>query len=319
MQKKKTIITLGILLLLAIIATLWWWKRDSNATPTYREATATRGRIELTVQSTGTVHPRNRIEIKPPLAGRAEEVVVREGQGVKKGQVLLWMSSSERAALIDAARARGPEEVKRWEEFYRATPVVAPIDGTVIQRTVEPGQSFAATDALLVIADRLLVEAQVDETDIAKIRVQLPARIQLDAYPEDIVAATVGAVAYEAKTVNNVTTYTVDVLPSKVPPAMRSGMTATVSFVLAAKENVLQVPSHALRDTDGRKSVLMPDVKGAPREQIVEIGLSDGRQTEILSGLAEGDKLLIPQVRRDNKATSGRSPLSPGGRPREKR
>lgn len=318
MQKKKIIITSGVILLLAIVASLWWWQRDRNAAPTYREVTATRGKIELTVQSTGTVRPRNRIEIKPPLAGRAEEVVVREGQGVKKGQVLLWMSSSERAALIDAARARGPEEVKRWEEFYRATPVVAPIAGTVIQRTVEPGQSFAATDALLVIADRLLVEAQVDETDIAKIRVKLPARIQLDAYPEDIVPASVGAVAYEAKTVNNVTTYTVDVLPSKVPPSMRSGMTATVIFVLVAKENVLQVPSHALRDKDGRKSVLVPDAKGAAREQVVETGLSDGRQTEILSGLAEGDKLLIPQVRRDSKG-AGRSPFSPGGRPREKR
>ena len=318
MQKKKILIALGVILLLTIIATLWWWQRDRNAAPTYREATTTRGRIELAVQSTGTVRPRNRIEIKPPLAGRAEEVVVREGQSVKKGQVLLWMSSSERAALIDAARARGPEEVKRWEEFYRATPVVAPIAGTVIQRTVEPGQSFAATDPLLVIADRLLVEAQVDETDIAKIRVQLPARIQLDAYPEDIVAATVSAVAYEAKTVNNVTTYTVDVLPTKVPPAMRSGMTATVSFVLATKENVLQIPSHALRDKDGQKAVLVPDAKDAPREQAVEIGLSDGRQTEILSGLVEGDKLLVPQVRRDNKA-SPRSPLSPGGRPREKR
>ena len=319
MQKKKTFIVLAVFLLLAAAAGLWWALRDKNPSPAYREASVTRGPIEVTVQSTGTVHPRNRIEIKPPLAGRAEEVVVREGQRVRKGQVLLWMSSSERAALIDAARARGPEEVKRWEEFYRATPVVAPIDGTVIQRTVEPGQSFAATDALLVIADRLLVEAQVDETDIAKIRVQLPARIQLDAYPEDIVPATVGAVAYEAKTVNNVTTYTVDVLPSKVPPTMRSGMTATVTFVLATKENVLHVPAHALRDKDGRKSVLVPDAKGAPREQVVETGLTDGRQTEIRSGLADGDKLLIPQLRRDTKAASGRGLFTPGGRPRDKK
>ena len=100
---------------------------------------------------------------------------------------------------------------------------------------------------------------------------------------------------------------------------MRSGMTATVTFIIAAKENVLQVPAHALRDKDGRKSVLVPQPKGAPREQAVETGLSDGRQTEILSGLAEGDKLLIPQVRRDTKGAPGRSPLSPGGRPRDKK
>lgn len=319
MQKKTIVITLGAVLLLAGAAGLWWWMRPGNASPTYREVSVTRGRIEVMVQSTGTVQPRNRIEIKPPLAGRAEEVAVREGQVVKKGQVLLWMSSSERAALIDAARARGPEEVRRWEEFYRATPVVAPIGGTVIQRKVEPGQSFTGADALLVIADRLLVEAQVDETDIAQVRLNLPARIVLDAYPEEPVPATVGAVAYEAKTVSNVTTYTVDVLPTKVPPAMRSGMTATVTFVIVAKENVLQVPAHSLRDKDGRKSVLVPDAKGTPREQVVEVGLSDGRQIEILSGLTEGDKLLIPQLRRDNKSAVGSSPFSPGGRPRDKK
>jgi macrolide-specific efflux system membrane fusion protein len=279
----------------------------------------TRGRIEVTVQSTGIVQPRNRLEVKPPLAGRAEEVVVQEGQIVKKGQVLLWMSSSERAALIDAARARGPEEVKRWEEFYRATPVVSPIDGTVILRKIEPGQSFTASDALLVIADRLLVEAQVDETDIALIRLRLPARIVLDAYPEESVPASVGALAYEAKNVSNVTTYTVDVVPARIPAQMRSGMTATVTFLITVKDDVLQVPAHALHDDDGHKSVLVPGANGVPREQAVETGLSDGRQTEILSGLNEGDRVLIAQAKRDNKRAGSASPLSPGARPRTKK
>jgi len=319
MKKKMTFILIGIMALGAIAAGLWWWRLAGNSTPAYREESVTRGRIEVTVQSTGIVQPRNRLEVKPPLAGRAEEVAVQEGQVVKKGQVLLWMSSSERAALIDAARARGPEEVKRWEEFYRATPVVSPINGTVILRKIEPGQSFTASDALLVIADRLLVEAQVDETDIALIRLRLPARILLDAYPGESVPANVGALAYEAKSVSNVTTYTVDVVPARIPALMRSGMTATVTFLIAAKDDVLRVPSHALRDDNGSKSLLVPGTNGAPREQAVETGLSDGRQTEILSGLSEGDKVLIAQVKRDNKPTGSSSPLSPGARPRTKK
>jgi macrolide-specific efflux system membrane fusion protein len=168
MKRKIIILLVGAALLLATAAGLWWWTRADTSSLTYRAVSATRGRLEVTVQSTGTVQPLNRLEIKPPLAGRAEQVLVREGQVVKKGQVLLWMSSNERAALIDAARARGPEEVRRWEEFYRATPVIAPIDGTIILRNIEPGQSFTANDAVLVIADRLQVEAQVDETDIAQ-------------------------------------------------------------------------------------------------------------------------------------------------------
>jgi len=318
MKKKIVIILIGTLILAAIVVGLWWWRQANSASPAYREVSVTRGRIEVTVQSTGTVQPRNRLEIKPPLAGRAEEVAVQEGQIVKKGQVLLWMSSSERAALIDAARARGPEEVRRWEEFYRATPVTSPIDGTVILRKIEPGQSFTANDAILVIADRLLVEAQVDETDLAQIRLHLPAQIVLDAYPGESVPASVGALAYEAKTVSNVTTYTVDVVPARIPARMRSGMTATVTFLISAKENVLQVPAHALRDDDGRKTVLVPEANGVPREQEVETGLSDGRQTEILSGLNEGDKVLIAQAKRD-KRTGGASPLSPGARSRTKK
>ncbi len=319
MQQKTSIILIGLVALGAIAAGLWWWRQADSSSPAYREESVTRGRIEVTVQSTGIVQPRNRLEVKPPLAGRAEEVSVQEGQIVKKGQVLLWMSSSERAALIDAARARGPEEVRRWEEFYRATPVVSPIGGTVIQRKIEPGQSFTASDALLVIADRLLVEAQVDETDIALIRLRLPARILLDAYPGESVPASVGALAYEAKSVSNVTTYTVDVVPARIPAQMRSGMTATVTFLIAAKDDVLRVPSHALRNDSGHKSVLVPGADGAPRTQEVDTGLSDGRLTEILSGLNEGDKVLIAQVKRDNKSTGSASPLSPGGRPRTKK
>jgi len=318
MKKKTVLIFVGIIVLAAVVAGLWWWRQASSASPAYREVSVTRGRIEVTVQSTGAVQPRNRLEVKPPLPGRAEQVLVEEGQAVKKGQVLLWMSSSERAALIDAARARGPEEVRRWEEFYRATPVSSPIDGTVILRKLEPGQSFTANDALLVIADRLLVEAQVDETDLAQIRLRLPAQIVLDAYPGDVVPATVGALAYEAKTVSNVTTYTVDVVPARIPARMRSGMTATVTFLISSKENVLQVPAHALHDDDGRKSVLVPDANGVPREQAVETGLSDGRQTEILSGLNEGDKVLIAQAKRD-KPSGSASPLSPGARSRTKK
>lgn len=318
MKKRTATILIGIILLASIAAGLWWWKQGSGASPAYREVSVTRGRIEVTVQSTGTVQPRNRLEIKPPLAGRAEQVLIEEGQAVKKGQVLLWMSSSERAALIDAARARGPEEVSRWEEFYRATPVTSPIDGTVILRKIEPGQSFTASDALLVIADRLLVEAQVDETDLALIRLRLPAKIVLDAYPGESVPATVSALAYEAKTVSNVTIYTVDVAPARIPARMRSGMTATVTFLISAKEDVLQVPSHALHDNDGVMSVLVPGANGEPRIQVVETGLSDGRLTEILSGLKDGDKVLIAQAKRDKKRNGTTSPFSAGSRKAKK-
>ncbi len=114
----------------------------------------TRGNMVANIPSTGIVTPRNRLEIKPPVSGRVEEVMVEEGDRVKKGQILAWISSSDRAALLDAARAKGAEELKYWEDVYKPAPIIAPIDGFIILRNVEPGQAFTVNDAVLVMADK---------------------------------------------------------------------------------------------------------------------------------------------------------------------
>jgi macrolide-specific efflux system membrane fusion protein len=239
-------------------------------------------------------------------------VLVEEGQSVRRGAVLAWMSSTERAALLDAARAKGPDEVKHWEELYRATPILAPIDGTVILRNVEPGQSFTSNDAVFVMSDRLIVVAQVDETDIGLVHLKQAARIELDAYPGQRFDGQVAQIAYDAKTVSNVTTYAVDVLPHKVPPFMRSGMTANVTFRIASRSNVVLVPSEAVRLVDGRSVVLVPGAAGAaPQERTVETGLSDGKRTEIVAGVNEGETLLAGQFKTPKREDSKSSPLTP--------
>jgi len=280
----------------------------------YRERKVKRGEIETTIVSTGTVAPKNRLEIKPPIPGRAEDVLVDEGARVRKGQILAWMSSTERAALLDAARARGPEEVKRWEEFYRATPIVSPINGTVILRKIEPGQTFTSADAVLVIADRLIVEAQVDETDIAQVKPKQPSRIVLDAYGGSPIPGWVDALAYEAKMVNNVTTYTVDVQPKNVPPFMRAGMTANVYFILSHKDDALLLPAVAVRKRRDESFVLIRDENGEPIEHGVETGVTDGKNIEITSGLKEGDTVLIAQAKARKKNNGGSNPFSAFGK-----
>lgn len=308
-RSRRAWIALALVVLAAGSITLWRWQQSSDA-PAMREVRAARGDIEVNVQTTGTVRPGNRLEIKPPLAGRAEEVLAQEGQAVRRGQILAWMSSNERAALLDAARAQGEAEVKRWAELYRPTAVVSPIDGTVILRAIEPGQSFTTTDTLLVVADRLIVEAQVDETDIAQVRLGQTATVVLDAYPGEPIPAKVSAIAFEAKTVNNVTTYTVDVQPGRIPPFMRSGMTTNVLFRLTRKENVLWLPSQALRQQNGASYVMTAgEAGGKPVETRVETGISDGKRTEIVSGLGEGQVVLVQGLRASSKP-AGTNPLS---------
>ncbi len=293
-----------------------YWRGDGETPPAYREVTVTRGNLEVTILSTGIVQPKNRLEIKPPVAGRADEVLVDEGRVVKKGQIMAWMSSTERAALIDAARAKGPEEVKRWEDIYRATPVLAPINGTVILRNIEPGQTFTVGDAVFVMSDLLTIKAQVDETDIAQVRLRQPAHIALDAYPDRPFPGRVDQIAYDAKTVNNVTTYEVDVLPEKTPAFMRSGMTANVSFVLSSLENVLLLPADAVKWRDGRTYALLPPAKSnaAPAEKEIKTGMSDGKHVEVLEGVVEGEKLLALRLQTGADTGSASSPFMPFGR-----
>ena len=310
-HKYRWQIAIVVLLILGVGGTLWYWYAGREAAPVYREVGVTRGDIQLTILSTGVVQPKNRLEIKAPIPGRAEQVLVDQGDKVHKGQILAWMSSTERAALMDAARSKGPEELKRWEELYRPTPIMAPLDGTLITRNLEPGQTFTSADAVFVMSDYLIVNAQVDETDLAQIRLRQPASIVLDAYPDRPFTGNVVQIAYDAKTINNVTTYDVEVLPTKTPAFMLSGMTANVSFVQASRHDVLLVPADAVKVRDGRSTVLLAPAQksGKPVEREIKTGLSDGKHIEALDGVTEGERLLVMRIRTGNGA--GASPFSP--------
>ena len=316
MRNHRVAIAAAALVLMIGGGAVMYWISGRDTAPVYREVTVSRGDLDVTILSTGTVAPKNRLDIKAPIPGRAEQVLVDEGYKVTKGQILAWMSSTERAALIDAARAKGPDELKHWEELYRPTPVLAPVNGTIITRNVEAGQTFTSADAIFVMSDYLIVVAQVDETDLAQIRLQQPVSIVLDAYPDQPLAGKVSEIAYDAKTVNNVTTYSVNVLPDKTPVFMRSGMTANVSFVTASRRGVLLLPADAIKVRGSHSYVLLAPAQpnGKPVEKEVKTGLSDGKRTEVLDGAAEGDRLLV--VRISTGGPSASSPLNPFGRRR---
>jgi macrolide-specific efflux system membrane fusion protein len=243
-----------------------------------------------------------------------EQVMVREGQKVTKGQIIAIMSSTERAAMLDAARAKGAEEYKRWAELYLATPIMAPINGTIILRSVEPGQTFTTTDAILTMSDRLTVKAQVDETDIAQIKLKERAEIVLDAYPGEKIKAVADQIAFDSKTVNSVTTYLVDALPEGQTPAfMRSGMTANVTFYVQDKKDILVVASEALRVQNGVTYLLIQGQDGRPQNREVKVGISDGKFTEILDGADEGEIAMVAEVRLSSGKQGGSNPFSPFG------
>jgi membrane fusion protein, macrolide-specific efflux system len=251
------------------------------------------GNIRNLITATGTVEPQNRLEMKPAISGRIEEILVQEGDVVKKGQTLALMSSQDRAALLDAAALQDEQSLKYWSEVYKKVPLTAPIDGEVIVRAVEPGQSVTTATAILVLSDRLIINAQVDETDIGKVKIGQAVIITLDAYPSIEIKGKVDHIAYESNLVNNVTIYEVDILPEQVPDFFRSGMSANVAIVEKAKDNVLLIPNDALIKEKEESFVRLAGAPGAPGEmRKISLGMSDDMHTEVVSGLDPNDTII---------------------------
>jgi macrolide-specific efflux system membrane fusion protein len=320
MKNKRTLKIGFILILIAASFFVWRKQRRKSGQERFKTVAVERGSIRITVQATGTTMPQNRLELKPPISGRIESIGVQEGEKVEKGEILAWLSSTERAALLDAARAKGKKELAYWEEVYKPTPLVSPMNGVIIARNMEPGQTVTAQDIPLVMSDRLIVKAQVDETDIGQLQLGQQAELVLDAYPGRRIPGKISHIAYESKTVNNVTMYEVELLPESVPPYMRAGMTANVLFLVREKADVLILPEEAVRKTDGEESVLVPSdqtkKKRRGEKKTVETGLSDGKRIEIVSGLSEGEAVLVPEMRLDKaggQRTGGGNPFSPFG------
>jgi macrolide-specific efflux system membrane fusion protein len=294
---------------------LWSWlgrgkakeARDELINPVY-------GSIETSITATGTVQPNNRLEVRPPVSGRVEKVLVEEGQEVKAGDILALISSTDRAALMDMARLEGAGVVKEWEEVYKAAPLLAPLDAEVIVKAANPGQTVSPSDAVIVLSDRLIVQAQVDETDIGKVKTGQAAVITLDAYPDISVTGEVSHIYYESRTVNNVTIYQVDILPHSLPELFRSGMSASVRIIQQRKEQVLSLPHDAV-DKKGKKAyVFVKEGKNKPSRREVSLGVADDANVEIASGLTEDDSVVRKTVPYDAaRKQRASSPFMPGG------
>ncbi len=270
------------------------------------------GTIRSSVITTGMVEPQNRLEIKPPVGGRVEEVRKQEGDQVAVGDVLALISSTERASLLDAARLQDAKTLDYWQNVYKPIPLVSPIVGQVIVRSVEPGQTLTASDTVIVLSDRLIVTAQVDETDIGNIKVGQKAIVTLDAYPDIQVKGEVSHISYESKVTNNVTIYDVDIIPETVPDVFRSGMSANVEIVREEVENALLVPQYVLSGDKVAGFTVDVDRNGRAVKQDVTVGIVDNENVQILTGLTDADTVIWKKKVISKEARgAGKSPFMP--------
>ena len=182
---KRTIVVIIAALAVAAGGAYLHRKKSARAGAGYSPAAASAQEISESVDTTGAVAPMNRVEIQPSAAGRIERILVEEGDRIKTGQVLALMSSSDRVAILDAARAMGEEQYNYWQDAYKPIKVVAPLDGTIILKNIVEGQTVGQSTVLFAMSDRLILIANVDESDVGKIRDGQRAVITLDAYPNE--------------------------------------------------------------------------------------------------------------------------------------
>jgi len=250
--------------------------------------------FEVTVSAAGTVSPENRVSITSPIAGRIDRILVEEGARVRKGQVLSWMSSTDRAALLDSAKVQGEAAMQELLEVYKPTPILSPSIGTIIAKNIVAGQTVSQSNVLFELSDRLVIVADVDETDLGKITLGQLARVTVDSFPGLVVQSRVARIAHQSKTKNSINVYEVLLLPEQVPTEFRSGLTASVQFVYQVKETALLLPTWV---AEGRENVelefLRKGIDGKSQQQKVRLGFSNGQKIEILQGLDSGDIVLV--------------------------
>ncbi len=232
------------------------------------------------------------------------------------------------------------EEVQRAQTNLGYATITSPIDGVVLSKSVEEGQTVAAsfsTPELFTIAQDLTnmqVVADVDEADIGDVKNGERVTFTVDAYPDDTFEGTVTQVRQEATTTNNVVTYEVVISAPNADLKLKPGLTANVTIFTAERKNVLSVPSKALRYTPTKETVgkmKIVDCNGKNKvwtldgnrivAHSVNIGMTDGTHTEILSGVSSGTAVITglnvttetsEEETTDESSSSESSPFQPG-------
>jgi HlyD family secretion protein len=226
-------------------------------------------------------------------------------------------------ASVNAAKAQIAQTeaaLKLVETNLRYTKIISPVDGVVISRNVDVGQTVAAsfqTPTLFTIAQdltKMQIDTNVDEADIGKVNVGQNVEFTVDAFPELIFKGKVWQIRNSPITVQNVVTYDVVIQVDNSDLKLKPGMTANVSIIISTQKNVLKVPNAALRFKIDEKEKKTTEKKvaggsglwilqqGRPKRINISAGISDGSYTEITSDtLQEGQEVILESILKDQK------------------
>jgi HlyD family secretion protein len=223
-------------------------------------------------------------------------------QNVAKAQMTVLKA---KIAQSEAEVVRDRANLKQLEEQLGYTDIESPIDGIVLSRDVEMGDAVSSilvlgSSATLVMTlgdtSEVYVKGKVDESDIGKVYLGQPARIKVESFKEKTFNGKVTKISPMGVEKDNVTTFEVRVSINNPGGELKAEMTANAEIILEEHKNVLQIPEGAIiYDKDKKASVEVPDphAKDGKRKLAVNIGISNGAKTEVLSGLKENDQVVL--------------------------
>ena len=269
------------------------------------------------------VNARAGLDVAAKNLARTQELAKRDL--IAKADVDADMSTWLKArATLDAATAKAAQveaALRKSRINLNYTKIYSPVDGVVVAKNVEEGQTVAASYQTPSIAEiardltQMQVEVNVDEADIGGVHEGQEAVFSVDAYPNKNFSGKVTQVRLSPHSSDNVVTYTVIVKLNNPDGKLLPGMTANVSLILESRKDVLTVPNSAFRfkpsEGAGNMPAGMPG-PGGPKQNIAEAtapavytldkkkpvrievkkGLTDGNRTEILSGIGEGENVI---------------------------
>lgn len=258
--------------------------------------------------------------ISPSELDKARTLLEATREEQKAVEAQLHVGEAQVKSALAAVKQR-ESLLKQAQVDLERTIIRAPVDGTVILRNVDAGQTVAASlqaPVLFTIARDLRdmqVEAAIDEADVGRLRPELAASFTVDAFPRRSFAGEIVQIRKSPVNVQNVVSYTVVISARNPDLALLPGMTANVRIVVDQRENALRVPNAALRfrppqapqaqtpahapaaranRNAGRSASVWVLEAGGPKEVGLRLGLSDGQSTEIVDGtLAEGSEVIV--------------------------
>ncbi|OGW56113.1 MAG: efflux transporter periplasmic adaptor subunit [Nitrospirae bacterium RBG_16_43_8] len=227
-------------------------------------------------------------------------------------------------AQINASKAQVAQteaSLKVAETNLRYTRIISPVNGVVVSRNVDVGQTVAAsfqTPTLFTIAQdltKMQIDTNVAEADIGRIQVGQLVEFTVDAYPDSPFKGSVSEIRNAPINVQNVVTYDVVVKVQNPELKLKPGMTANVIFIVLSENDVLRIPNAALRFRPSENSGMTqqrPKGSGVwvlennkPKRIAITTGISDGAYTSLLSGeVSEGQEIIVDSFAKTNKSQS---------------